>query len=157
MGLVEVVGLVLLAAIVALAFVVALRRIILVRAGGFDVSWRLRPAQDDRGWVLGQAQFRRGQLALYRSFSAWPTAALTMDRAALSLGGTRPPYPGEPDLLPASVAIVTGSCAGVPVELALTDDALTALRSWVESRPPGSRGPHRESLGGSVGGDTSPK
>jgi F-type H+-transporting ATPase subunit epsilon len=54
----------------------------------------------------------------------------------------------EPELLPVSVAIVTASCAGTPLELALTDDALTALRSWVESRPPGPRTVSRERFGG---------
>jgi hypothetical protein len=148
MGLAEFVGLGLLILVVALALIVAVRRAILIRAGGFDISWRLRPANDDRGWMLGQARFRRGQLALYRSFSAWPTAAMTLDRAALVLGAVRPPHGSEPDLLPRAVAIVTGSCAGTPLDLALTDDALTALRSWVESRPPGSRIPSREHLGG---------
>lgn len=148
MGLAEFVGLALLIVVVALALIVAVRRVILIRAGGFDVSWRLRSANDDRGWMLGQARFRRGQLALYRSFSAWPTAAMTLDRAALVLGAVRPPRGAEPELLPASVVIVTGSGAGMPLELALTEDALTALRSWVESRPPGSRIPSREHLGG---------
>lgn len=156
MELAEIVGLTLLIGVVALALVVVLRRAILVRAGGFDVSWRLNPARDDRGWMLGQARFRRGQLALYRSFSAWPTAALTLDRGALMLGMVREPIGAEPDLLPASTVIVTGSCAGTPLELAVTADALTALRSWVESRPPGSRLPNRVQLGGSVG-DSAPR
>jgi hypothetical protein len=64
MGLAEFVGLGLLILVVVLALIVAVRRAILIRAGGFDISWRLRPANDDRGWMLGQARFRRGQLAL---------------------------------------------------------------------------------------------
>lgn len=155
MDVAEIAGLALLVVLVVLALAMALRRAILVRAGGFDVSWRLRPGSDDRGWTLGQARFRRGQLALYRSFSAWPTAALALDRDALMLGSVRSPIGAEPDLLPASAAIVTGSCAGQPLELALATDALTALRSWVESRPPGSRRPDREQLGGSVGDSSS--
>ncbi|MEO7125462.1 MAG: DUF2550 domain-containing protein [Nakamurella sp.] len=151
MGLAEIVGLTLLGALVALALIVATRRVVLVRAGGFDVSWRVHPTHGDRGWMLGQARFRRGQLALYRSFSAWPMAAMTLDRTALVLGAVRQPIGAEPDLLPSSVAIVTGTCAGVPLELAMTGDALTALRSWVESRPPNSRFPNREQIDGSVG------
>ncbi len=148
MELAEFVGLTLLIVLIALGLILGLRRVLLIRAGGFDVSWRLRPGDHDRGWVLGQARFRRGQLALYRSFSAWPTAAMTLDRSALMLGAVRPPHGAEPELLPVSVAIVTASCAGTPLELALTDDALTALRSWVESRPPGSRSVSRERFGG---------
>lgn len=152
MGLAEIVGLALLAVVVVLVLIVATRRVVLVRAGGFDISWRVRPMQGDRGWILGQARFRHGQLALYRSFSAWPMAAMTLDRSALVLGAVRAPIGAESDLLPASVAIVTGSCSGTALELAMTHDALMALRSWVESRLPGSRFPNREQLGGSVGG-----
>lgn len=150
MGLAETVGLAVLAVVVLLALIVASRRVVLIRAGGFDVSWRVRPGADDRGWMLGQARFRRGQLALYRSFSAWPTAAMTLDRSVLILGSVRGRIGAESDLLPASVVIVGGSCAGIPLELALSEDALTALRSWVESRLPGSRIPNREQLGGPV-------
>lgn len=144
----EIVGLTLLVVVVVLGLVVAARRLVLVRVGGFDVSWRQRPGHDDRGWILGQARFRRGQLALYRSFSPLPMAALTLDRAALVLGAVRPQRGAEPDLLPTSTVIVMGSCRDLPIELALTGDALTALRSWVESRPPGSRMPSRGQHGG---------
>lgn len=129
--------------VVLLVAVVIVRRAVLVRAGSFDVSWRLNPDADDRGWILGQARFRDGRLALYRSFSPWPRASLALDRAELALGAVRPPAGAEPDLLPRGVAIVTGRCSDTRLELALAEDALTALRSWVESRPPGSRLPDR--------------
>lgn len=141
MGLVEMVGFLVLAAVVLLIVIIVARRAVLVRAGGFDVSWRCNPAADDRGWLLGQARYRGDELGLYRSFSPLPTPALTVARASLLLGAIREPVGAEPDLLPPGVVIVPGSCQGVPLELALSEDALTALRAWVESRPPGSRLP----------------
>lgn len=143
MVLAQTLGLGALLIVVLLVAVVIVRRAVLVRAGSFDVSWRVDPGADDRGWILGQARFRDGRLALYRSFSAWPRASLTLDRAALALDAVRPPVGAEPDLLPRGVAIVTGRCTDTRIELALAEDALTALRSWVESRPPGSRLPDR--------------
>lgn len=147
MGLAQAIGLTLVAAAVVLITIILIRRAVLVRAGGFDVSWRLHPGDDDRGWILGQARFHGGKLALYRSFSAWPTPSIVMGRAALGLGAIRAPMGAEPDLLPDGVAIVAGSWEQTPLELALAEDALTALRSWVESRPPGSRLPNRGPLG----------
>lgn len=138
MVLAQTLGLGLLLIVVLLVAAVIIRRAVLVRAGGFDVSWRIDPGPDDRGWILGQARFRDGKLALYRSFSAWPRASLAMDRAALTLDAVRPPVGAEPDLLPRGVAIIGGRCLGTRLEMALAEDALTALRSWVESRPPGS-------------------
>lgn len=148
MELAEVVGLVVLLCVVALIIVIAVRRAILIRAGGFDINWRRRPATDDRGWLLGQARFRGGRLGLYRAFSVLPAAAMTVDRDELQLGPVRPPIGAEPDLLPPGVVIVPGSAAGTAFEIALAPDALTALRSWVESRPPGMQPP-----GGRAAGD----
>lgn len=147
MELAEVIGLVVLIAAALAIVVIAVRRALLVRAGGFDVSWRLRPSDTDRGWSLGQGRYRGSQLGLYRSFSPLPVAAKTLDRARLSLGAVREPVGAEPDLLPVDAVIVRCTDGGAPFELALSGDALTGLRSWVESRPPGSRSPHDGSVG----------
>lgn len=151
MELAEVVGLAILICVVALIVVVAVRRAILIRAGGFDVNWRRSPAADDRGWLLGQARFRGSRLGLYRSFSVLPVAAMTVGRDDLQLGPVRPPIGAEPDLLPPGVLIVPASTAGASLEIALAPDALTALRSWVESRPPGMQRPTRRPPGGGTG------
>ena len=151
MELAEVLGLVVVLGIIALIVLVVLRRAIVARAGSFDVSWRRRRAADDRGWLLGQARYRGGQLCLYRAFSVLPTAALILNRDDFTLGPVRPPIGAEPDLLPPGVVIVPGAATGIAIEMALSPDALTALRSWVESRPPGMRRPDRERLDGSVG------
>lgn len=151
MELAEVAGLAVLLCGIALIVIVILRRAILTRAGSFDVSWRHGQARDDRGWLLGQARYRGGRLCLYRSFSVLPGAALVLHRDELTLGAVRSPIGAEPDLLPPGVVIVPGSTAEAAFEVALSPDSLTALRSWVESRPPGTRRPEHEHQGGNVG------
>jgi hypothetical protein len=139
MELAEVIGLGVLIAVALAIVVIALRRALLSRAGGFDLSWRTDLSAADRGWTLGQGRYRGSQLGLYRSLSPLPVAARTLDRARLRVGAAREPVGAEPDLLPVDAVIVRCSDGGVPLELALSRNALTALTSWVESRPPGMR------------------
>jgi hypothetical protein len=139
MELAEVIGLVVLICLALAIVVIAVRRALLARAGGFDVSWRVTPNGSDRGWTLGQGRYRGSQLGLYRSFSPLPVAAKTLDRGRLTVGVVRDPVGAEPDLLPVGALIVRCSDGGSPLELALSVEALTGLKSWVESRPPGVR------------------
>jgi hypothetical protein len=139
MKLAEVIGLILLLVLVLAIVVIAVRRQLLARTGGFDVSWRDDLSDDGRGWSLGQGRYRGGDLALYRSFSPLPLAARTLHRSALVIGATRAPVGTEPDLLPVGAVIVRCTEASVGCELAMSEEALTGLRSWVEASPPGSR------------------
>lgn len=151
MELAEVIGLVILIAAALAIVVIAVRRALLTRAGGFDVSWRMSPNGSDRGWTLGQGRYRGSHLGLYRSFSALPVAAKRLDRVRLTVGAVRDPVGAEPDLLPVGAVIVRCTDAGVPFELALSVDALTGLKSWVESRPPGMRSVRPREAGDGVG------
>lgn len=139
MKLAELIGLILLVVVVLAIVVIAIRRHLLSRSGGFDVSWRDDLADDGRGWSLGQGRYVGGDLALYRSFSPLPMAARTLTRDRLTIGPTRPAVGTEPDLLPEGAVIVRCTDAGTPCELAMSSEALTGLRSWVEASPPGSR------------------
>jgi hypothetical protein len=139
MELAEVIGLVVLIAVALAIVVIAVRRALLSRAGGFDVSWRDDLSGSDRGWSLGQGRYRGGELGLYRSFSPLPIVSRTLHRNRLVLGNTRDPVGAEPDLLPMGSVIVRCTEGGAPFEIALSGDALTGLKSWVEARPPGSR------------------
>lgn len=150
----EIVGLIALVLLISFVVVVTLRRAVLARSGGFNVSWRINPTPDDRGWSLGQARYRGSRLCLYRSFSPLPTPAITLYRSRLSFGSAREPIGTEPDLLPSGAVIVRCTHDGQPWELALSTSARTALRSWVESRPPGSLSPdqpHRSVADGAEG------
>ncbi len=147
MDLAEVVGLAVLILLAVIVAVIAIRRTLLSRAGAFDVSWRAKPSRTDRGWALGQGRYRGSTLDLYRSFSPLPISSMRLHRAQLVLDQEREAVGAEPDLLPADAVIVRCRHRDAPLELALSVGALTGLRSWVESRPPGSRSPHGGNLG----------
>ena len=136
----ELVGLALLLAVVLLAVGVAVRRWLLSRAGGVDLCWRMRLLADNSGWVFGQARFSERGLLLYRSFSPLPFPTRVVARDSLALGPRRPLSGAEPDLLPVGSVIVGATLDGRPIELALAEDTLTGLRSWLESVPPAQRG-----------------
>jgi hypothetical protein len=126
--------------IVVLAIVViAVRRSALTRSGAIDVCWRRELTPDGRGWILGQGRFRDNEFLMYRSFSPWPGVAGRLQRESLKLGDRRPPVGTEPDLLPVDSVIVRCTDGGEQMELALSEEALTGLRSWLESLPPATR------------------
>lgn len=139
MKLAELIGLILLIVVLLAIVVIAIRRHLLTRSGGFDVSWRDDLADDGRGWSLGQGRYLGGDLALYRSFSPLPVAARTLTRDQLAIGPIRPAVGTEPDLLPEGAVIVRCTDAGAACELAMSTEALTGLRSWIEASPPSSR------------------
>lgn len=132
-------GLAILVVVVLAIIVIAVRRSVLTRAGAIDICWRRTLTADGRGWVLGQGRYRDNEFLLYRSFSPLPGAARRLHRESLQLGDRRPLVGTEPDLLPVDSVIVRCTDGGSPIELALRDEALTGLRSWLESRPPATR------------------
>lgn len=146
MTLIEFLALGLLVALVLVIALVAVRRTTLARSGGIDMSWRADLRRDGAGWVLGQGRFSGEALELFRAFSILPMASRSLDRQELVLGERRAAQGTEPDLLPPHSVIVRCRDHGSDLELAMSEDALTGLRSWVESAPSGFRGPM---LGGS--------
>jgi hypothetical protein len=132
-------GVAILVVVVLAIVMIAVRRSMLGRAGAIDICWRRSRSSDGNGWVLGQGRFRDNEFLLYRSFSPWPGAARTLHRGSLKLGGRRPRVGTEPDLLPVDAVIVRCTDGGTQIELALSEQALTGLRSWLESLPPATR------------------
>jgi hypothetical protein len=138
MQVAEIVVIVLLLAAVALAVLLAVRRASLSRSGAVNLGWRDQLDPEGRGWVLGQARYTEDRLDLYRSFSPMPVPAKHLPRASLRLGGRRAPVGTELDLLPPGSVVVRCANGGAELELAMAESALTGLRSWLESAPPGS-------------------
>jgi hypothetical protein len=149
MTLIEFIALGLLVAVVLLIALIAIRRNRLARSGGIDMSWRRDLRRTGSGWILGQARFTGEALELFRAFSVLPVASRALNRQRLVLGQRRSAEGTEFDLLPPETVIVRCSDAGDQLELAMSEDALTGLRSWVESAPSGFRGPM---LGGNGAG-----
>lgn len=133
------VGIAFLILVLVAIIMIAVRRSMLARAGAIDVCWRRSRSTDGEGWVLGQGRFRDNGFLLYRSFSPWPGAARTLHRNSLTLGDRRARVGTEPDLLPVDAVIVRCTDGGTHFELALSEQALTGLRSWLESLPPATR------------------
>lgn len=134
----EISGLALLLVFVLSIVAIALRRSLLTKSGGVDFCWRKSVAADGSGWIFGQGRYREGELTLYRSFSPLPLASKILGRDRLSLGHRRPLVGTEPDLLPIGSVVVRCNDGRGPFELALSEEAITGLRSWLESVPPAS-------------------
>jgi hypothetical protein len=132
----EIIGLGLLLVLVLSIIAIAVRRSLLTRSGGVDVCWRTSLVADGSGWIFGQGRYREGEFILYRSFSPLPLASRVLRRDELTLGTRRPLTGTEPDLLPVGSVVLRCTDDGSPVELALSEEAMTGLRSWLESIPP---------------------
>ena len=132
-------GLVMLVVVVVAIIVIAARRSVLARGGAIDICWRRTLTPDGRGWALGQGRYRDNEFLLYRSFSPLPGAARRLHRDSLQLGERRALVATEPDLLPLDSVVVRCTDGGSLIELALREEALTGMRSWLESRPPATR------------------
>lgn len=138
-SLAQLLGLAVLVVVILSISVIALRRSVLIRSGAIDVSWRSNLRSYGSGWVLGQGRYRGTELLLYRAFSPLPGAARRVRRESLTLGPRRPAVGTEPDLLPVNAVIVRCTDGAHEIELALSEEALTGLRSWLESIPPATR------------------
>ncbi len=144
----EIVGLALLLVLVSGIVTIAVRRSLLTRSGGVDVCWRRSLRADGRGWTFGQGRYHGGEFTLYRSFSPLPIASRHLRRDRLQLGERRALIGTEPDLLPVGSVVVRCTDGACPIELALTEDAVTGLRSWLESVPPATGSLHNRSSRG---------
>ncbi len=146
--LAEIIGFALLLALLLSIATIALRRSLLTRSGGVDLCWRKSLRADGRGWTFGQGRYRESELTLYRSFSPLPIASKVLRRDRLHLGDRRALLGTEPDLLPVGSVVLRCTDGRSPIELALTEEALTGLRSWLESVPPATGALHDRHPGG---------
>ncbi len=111
-------------------------RFVTVRKGGTPVLLRMLPAIDGMGWRHGVVLYGELELRYFRLSSVRILADGSFSRHHMEILGRREPVPGEREIMPAGVSVVEVSCSGTHFELALDRDSLTALQSWIESRPP---------------------
>jgi hypothetical protein len=115
----------------------AIRRILLGRHGGI-VECGLRPGPDQR-WRLGLAAYEPAELRWYDAFGVLLRPRAIFSRRSLSVITRRIPLDWETDRLGAGMVVVecsTGADAG-PVELAMSEAALTGFLAWLEAAPRG--------------------
>ena len=125
--------------ILAYGLALVVRRRLISRHGGtFELSHRVRPDRDGRGWVLGVGRYSGETLEWYRVFSLSPRPKRTFPRESLSYDGSRPALGAErTSLYPDHVVICCRTWSG-EVELAMSGASLTGFQSWLEARPPGT-------------------
>jgi Protein of unknown function (DUF2550) len=135
--------LVLLVALALLGYaLLVLRRWVLGRAGGtFDCSLRANrsgPAANmGKGWALGLGRYAEDDLQWFRVFSFSPRPRRVLPRRELVIRRRRQPQGAEALALLAGALVVECVVDDRPLELGMTEDALTGLLSWLEAAPPG--------------------
>lgn len=136
---IDVAGVILLL-IVAYGVALVVRRRYLARHGGtFELSHRVRPHGDGRGWVLGLGRYSGERLEWFRIFSLSLSPKRSWARTELSYDGRREPLGAERvSLYPDHLVIHCQGPAGDDIELAMSPASLTGLQAWLEAKPPGT-------------------
>jgi len=127
----------LLALAVLAAMGIAIRRVLLERGGG-TVECGLRRGPD-QGWRLGLAAYQPAELRWYDAFGILLRPRAVFARRALSVTSRRPADAWESASLGQGMVVVQCRAAerAGPVELAMSEAALTGFLAWLESAPPG--------------------
>jgi hypothetical protein len=121
---------------------IALRRVVLERGGG-TVDCGLRRMSPDgswQAWRLGVARYQRDELRWHQIFGVLLRPDAVLARRGLVIVTRRRPDAAETVSLGGEAVIV--ECReeppAQPVELAMSEDALTGFLAWLEAAPPGS-------------------
>ena len=133
--------------IILAAAVLASRRYLLERNGG-TVDCALRIPAGTGAWRLGVLTYQHDSLSWHGALGVLLRPEHVFHRRALAVVSRRPAEPSEvvtlgPDRVVIEIsakppADASGSPPGEPVELAMTDQALTGFLAWLEASPPGS-------------------
>ena len=125
-------------ALILVAVCLIVRRRLLARAGGtFDLSVRVRSQRPGRGWVLGLGRYNDDALEWFRIFSLSLRPAYAYRRGCLEVSRRRSPAGAEEYELYDDAVVVECRYRDEPLELAMTESALTGLLAWLEAAPPG--------------------
>lgn len=133
-------------ATVLVAVGIAVRRIMLEHGGG-NVECGLRRGQDQR-WRLGLAAYQPDELHWFSAFGVRLRPGEIFARSSLRVVSRRPATMAEAASLGTGVVVLEcragGELAGNgrprtgarPVELAMSEAALTGFLAWLEAAPP---------------------
>ncbi|MGN6522937.1 MAG: DUF2550 domain-containing protein, partial [Actinomycetes bacterium] len=134
--------------LLAAVSLVARRRVIMRAGGTFECSLRsggrtgggrttVTARAYGKGWTLGLARYGGNSLEWFRVFSWSLRPRHVFPRGDLLVRGRRKPAGPEALSLLAGSVVIECAVGRDVVELALSEDALTGLLSWLESAPPG--------------------
>lgn len=116
---------------------VAVRRRVLVRDGGFEMAVRTGTRGAALGWTFGVARYGRDELEWFRTFSLTRRPRRVFRRDQLRFVGRRPLRPDERLAIPVGHVVLQLRDTGEPVEVSMSEAALTGLKAWLEAAPPG--------------------
>jgi hypothetical protein len=125
--------------LVLAAVAVAARRALIERGGG-TVDCGLRRAGTGHGWRLGVASYQPDELRWHQVFGLLLRPDESFPRRTLTVVSRRPPDSSETSSLGPGMVVVecrTGERAE-PMELAMSESALTGFLAWLEAAPPAS-------------------
>lgn len=141
LGVLEILGLLVLLCALALALLAARQRLLARPGGTFACSLRLRTVTPSSGWALGVGRYNQGLLEWYRFFSYSWRPRLVFPRGEVRVLETRDPDVVESVALGAGQRVIRvetpAGTEATPRELAMSQDSLTGLLSWLEAAPPG--------------------
>lgn len=125
--------------LVLVAVAVAGRRALLERGGG-TVECGLRRLGDDGSWRLGVASYQPDELRWHQVFGLLLRPDEVLPRRMLTVVSRRSPDAAETARLGPGVIVVECRAGdrGEPMELAMSESALTGFLAWLEAAPPAS-------------------
>lgn len=136
--LLDVVGLGLLLALLYGISLIVRRRFLARHGGTFELSYRVRTEHPGRGWLLGIGRYSGQSLEWFRIFSLSPRPKRVWARDLLEYSGRRAPAGPEEMSLYDGHVVAACHYDGQPLEIAMSESALTGFQSWLESGPPGT-------------------
>ncbi|QMU79147.1 DUF2550 domain-containing protein [Streptacidiphilus sp. PB12-B1b] len=92
-----------------------------------------------KGWVFGIARYNNDSVEWFRVFSYAPRPRRVLQRSRIEVLYRRTPEGQEELALLSGAVVLTCLHAGEPLELAMSEDALTGFLAWLEAAPPGQR------------------
>ena len=92
-----------------------------------------------KGWVFGIARYNNDSVEWFRVFSYSPRPRRVLQRSRIEVLYRRTPEGQEELALLSGAVVLTCLHAGEPLELAMSEDALTGFLAWLEAAPPGQR------------------
>jgi hypothetical protein len=137
MRLLEAFGVVVLAALLLLVGLYLRRLLITSGAGSIELSVRVSNRLPGRGWALGVGRFSGERLKWFRIFSFGMRPRCVFARSGLAVMHRRLPTESESLALLTDSVVLECTLGDQPVQLAMTEAALTGFLSWLEAAPPG--------------------
>jgi len=123
--------------LVLAAVAVAGRRALIERGGG-TVDCGLRRPGDDHPWRLGVASYQPDELRWHQVFGVLLRPDESFPRSTLTVVSRRTPDSHEANSLGPGMVVVECRAGerAEPMELAMSESALTGLLAWLEEAPP---------------------